>query len=290
MADNLPVEEVLGPRVSAILVSLNQVESLRKAVAALERSTDRERLEILVVDLGSQDGSAQLETEFPGIVSLRLPHNFGATKAMNVGIRTAKADLVFYLSPEVEVAPDTVQKLADKLEEDTDAAAVCPLLVNSSGAPVSKIYKLPSPESLKGEMTPVSIDLTQDSIDVEYPGREALMVRKPFVKGMNYFDERFGQFWADADLAIQIRRGLKKIRLYPSIRTVRSGDGSPEPGKGLMAADRAGGAASLLGKYYGFMAGLSFRMGAIFKSLGKFDLKQFIALVSGSKVDGSQDA
>ena len=65
MAENLPVEEPLGPRVSAILVALNQIEPLRRAVAALERSTDRERLEILVVDLGSQDGSAQLDTEFP---------------------------------------------------------------------------------------------------------------------------------------------------------------------------------------------------------------------------------
>jgi len=81
MADNLPVEEPLGPRVSAILVALNQIESLRRAVAALDRSTDRERLEILVVDLGSQDGSAQLDSEFPSIVTLRLPHNFGATNA-----------------------------------------------------------------------------------------------------------------------------------------------------------------------------------------------------------------
>jgi GT2 family glycosyltransferase len=144
MADNLPVEEPLGPRVSAILVALNQIEALRRAVAALDLSTDRERLEILVVDLGSQDGSPQLDSEFPSIVTLRLPHNFGATKAMNIGTRTAKADLVFYLSPDVEVAPDTVQKLADKLEEDSEAAAVCPLLVDQEGKPASRVYKLPT--------------------------------------------------------------------------------------------------------------------------------------------------
>ena len=227
MAENLPVEEPLGPRVSAILVALNQIEPLRRSVAALERSADRERLEILVVDLGSDDGSAQLDTEFPAIVTLRLPHNFGATKAMNVSTRTAKADLVFYLSPDVEVEPDTVRKLADKLEEDTDAAAVCPLLVDEGGKPASRIYKLPTRESFKGQPTPVAIDLTQESVNVEYPGRDAILVRKQFVKGMNYFDERFGEFWPDADLATQIRRGLKKIRLYPSIKAVRRADTSP---------------------------------------------------------------
>lgn len=274
---------------SAILVAHNQLESLRRAVAALERSTDRERLEILVVDLGSQDGSAQLDTEFPSIVTLRLPHNFGATKAMNIGTRTAKADLVFYLSPDVEIAPDTVQKLADKLEEDSDAAAVCPWLVDESGAPASRVYKLPTAESLKGEMQPVAIDVRQERVDVEYPGRDALMVRKQAVKGINYFDERYGEFWADADLAMQIRRGFKKIRLYPEIAgSVRHPDSSPAPTSGLLAADRAGGAASLIGKYYGFMAGLGFRIGAIFRALGHFDFKQFIALVSGQKIDGSQ--
>lgn len=275
---------------TAILIALNQIEPLRRAVAALEKSTDRERLEILVVDLGSQDGCAQIDTEFPGVVMLRLPHNFGATKALNVSTRTAKADLMFYLSPDVEVGPDTVAKLAEKLEEDTDAAAVCPLLVDDGGNPVSRVYKLPTAELLKGELVPVPIDVDQESVTVEYPGRDAVLVRKQFVKGMNYFDERFGQYWADADLAIQIRRGLKKIRLYPAIRATKRSDTSPSADRGLLAADRAGGAASLTGKYFGFFPGLGLRIGATFKALGRFDLKQLIALVSGAKVDGSQDA
>ena len=286
---NIPVEEPLGPRVSAIIVACNQIEALRRAVAALERSTDRERLEILVVDLGSQDGSAQLDTEFPAIIALRLPHNFGATKAMNIGTRTAKGDLMFYLSPDVEVAPDTVQRLADRLETDSDAAAVCPLLVDENGKPAARIYKFPTAESFKGEMQPVAIDLEAESVNVEYAKRDALLVRKQFVKGMNYFDERYGEFWADADLAMQIRRGVKKIRLYPSIRAVRHGDSSASAAKGLLAADRAGGAAAFIGKYYGFMAGFGFRVGAIFRALGHFDFKQLIALLSGAKVDGSQE-
>ncbi len=286
--ENIPIEEPLGPRVSAILVTLNQVEPLRKAIAALERSTDRERLEILVVDLGSLDGSGQLDSEFPSIVTLRLPHNFGATKAMNIGTRTAKADLLFYLSPDVEVAPNTVQKLAELLEADSDAAAVCPMLVDENGKPASKVYKLPTAASFKGPMPTMEVDASAESVNVEYPGRDAIMVRKQVVRGINYFDERFGEYWADADLAMQIRRGLKKIRLYPSIQAVKHGDTSPVPASGILAADRAGGAAAFVGKYHGFMSGLLFRLGAALKALGRFDLKQFIALVSWGKVDGSQ--
>jgi N-acetylglucosaminyl-diphospho-decaprenol L-rhamnosyltransferase len=288
MPENLPVEEPLGPRVSAILVTCNQLEPLRRAVGALGRSVEGTRLEVLVVDLGSQDGSAQIDHEFPAIVMLRLPHNFGATKAMNIGTRTAKGDLVFYLSPDVQVRPDTVQKLADRLENELDAAAVCPLLVDENGEPASRVYKLPTAEAFKGEMQPVTLDLEAESVNVEYPGREALLVRKQFVKGMNFFDERYGEFWADADLAMQIRRGAKKIRLYPAIQCVRHADTCQAATEGVLAADRAGGAAAFVGKYYGFMAGLGFRIGAILRALGHFDFKQVIALVSGGKIDGSQ--
>ena len=211
-----------------------------------------------------------------------------AAGVSNIGTRTAKADLVFYLSPDVEVGADTVTRLAEKLEEDADAAAVCPLLVDEQGDTASKIYKLPTADSFKGEMPAVAIDREAESVNVEYPGRDAVMVRKQFVKGMNYFDERFGQYWADADLAMQIRRGLKKIRLYPAIQCVKHGDTSEPATSGVLAADRNGGAAAFLGKYYGFMAGLGFRIGAIFRALGHFDFKQLIALVSGEKIDGAQ--
>ncbi|HVN22006.1 MAG TPA: glycosyltransferase [Dongiaceae bacterium] len=273
---------------SAVIVACNQIEPLRRAVAALERSTDRERLEILVVDLASTDGCAQIDSEFPSVVPLRLPHNFGATKAMNVGTRTAKAELVFYLSPDVEVEPDTVRLLADKLEADNDASAVCPLLVDENGKPVSRVFEIPTAATLKGEMPVVALDLSKERIDVEYPGRDAILVRKQFVRGMNYFDDRFGEYWADADLATQIYRGLKKIRLYPSIRAVRRGNSSADSSKGLLAADRAGGAAAFLGKHYGFFSGLSFRIGAILSASAHFDLKQLFALLSGQKIDGSQ--
>lgn len=286
-------EEVLGPKVSAILVVYNQAAALRRAIEALERSLDRDRLEILVVDCGSRDESPQLDAEYPSVVMMRLPHHFGATKAMNIGTRTAKAEILFYLSPEVEVAPETIMRLAAALDQDPATAAVCPLLIDPEGHPVSNIQSIPTRESLaavcRGDRPPgAEVDLTQESFAVEYPGIDALMVRKQLVKGMNYFDGRYGQFWADADLAMQVQRAQKTIRLYPGIRaTYRPGPGT-HPDDPLLAADRILGAAAFLGKYHGFMAGLGFRVTAMLRALGRLDLRQFSALASGQKLDGSQ--
>jgi GT2 family glycosyltransferase len=282
-----PPQEPVEPKVSAILISFNQAPALRRAIQALERSQNRELLEILVVDCGSQDESPQLDTEFEGVTMMRLPHHFGATKAMNIGTRTAKAEIVFYLSPNVEVAPETITRLVERLDADSDASAVCPLLVDPDGRPALKIQKIPTRATLLNPQFE-RVDLDMDSVAVQYPGLDALMIRKFFIKGMNFFDERYGNSFADADLAVQIRRAQKKIRVYPAIRATYHAEQDALATDPLYAADRALGAAAFLSKYDGFFAGLTFRLAAIFKALARFDFRQVSALVSGQKLDGSQ--
>jgi GT2 family glycosyltransferase len=280
-------EEPVAPAVTAILVSYNQAPALRRAIQALERSQGRDRLEILVVDCGSHDESPQLDNEFEGVTMMRLPHHFGATKAMNIGTRTAKAEIVLYLSPNVEVAPDTIVKLVERLDADTDVTAVCPLLVDPDGRQALKIQKIPSRSTLLNPEYE-RLDLAQESVAVQHPGLDALMIRKFFIKGMNFFDERYGNSFADADLAVQIRRAQKKIRVYPAIRATYYNEADPLASDPLYAADRALGAAAFLGKYHGFFAGLTFRVSAMFKALVSLNFRQFGALISGQKLDGSQ--
>jgi GT2 family glycosyltransferase len=292
MSDPAPFEEAQGLRVSAILVAYNQAAALRRAIQALENSTERERLEILVVDCGSQDGSTGLDAEFPSVNMLRLPHHLGAGRSMNIATRTAKADLLFFLSPNVEVGAETVARLAERLENEADVA-VCPLLVDEQGAPVSRLRGLPTRESLRQAVAGVepssgAVDLSAESVAVDFPSLDALMVRKAFVRGMNYFDQRYGHYWLDAELAIQIRRAGKKVRLYPAIRATLHQDGDPLVDYQLARTDRVSGAAALVGKYEGAMAALTFRLGAALAALGRFDLGQFTGILSGRKLDGSQ--
>jgi GT2 family glycosyltransferase len=292
MAEPLPQEESSQPRVSVILVSHNQAPALRRAIEALEKSQGREKMEILLVDCGSQDESPHLDTDYPGITVLRLPHHFGATKAMNIASRTAKGEYFFFLSPDVEVAPETVKQLADRLDADNEATAVTPLLVDPEGKPASRVGKVPNRDDLRAacrgeDPPPSSIDTSAESIAVEYAGRDALLVRSVFIRGMNYFDARYGHYWADADLAVQIKRAQKRIKLYPSIRATWHRTTDPFLADTGFSADCANGAAAYLSRYEGFMAGLTFKLGAIFSALLGFRLGEVGALISGSKVDGT---
>ena len=263
-----------------VVVSRNRKPLLEKCLASLEKSEGRESLQIIVVDNGSRDGSAELDAQFPLEQWIRLPKNFGLTKAMNLGWRAADAELVFFLHDDTEVEPGAVLRLAETLEARPDVAAVCPLLVDEEGRPAPQLGKLPP----DGEWLPAA-PAGSDPITVEYPRGAALMTRVALIKAVRQIDERFGQFGADADLAANFRRASKKVLLLPGVKVRHRG------AAGYTSEERADfllSRAAYLGKYEGFGAGLLARMAAIFGPLLGFRIGEFRNTVAGQKIDGTQ--
>jgi GT2 family glycosyltransferase len=273
-------------QVSVLIVSHNTIEPLRRCLAALEASSGRKTMEILVMDNGSRDGCALIDAEFPHITPLRMPRNFGWTKAMNIGMRTAVGELLLFLDPNVEVETDTVSKLAARMREDADAPAVCPLLVDESGAPVAMVRSLPSPSNQEPPASAPSS--TGDEQTIDFPGARALMIRKRVIAGMNYIDECYGQFWGDAEICYQVRRAGMKILMLPQARAIWH-EPAAEIDSTAYQADHILGASNFIGKHYGFIAGLKIRIWAALKALVTLQLGVFINLLSGQKVDGSHE-
>jgi len=273
-------------QVSVLVVSHNCIDALRRCLTALEASAGRETMEILVMDNGSRDGCATIDSEFPGITPLRMPRNFGWTKAMNIGMRTAVGEVLLFLDPNVEVQSDTVQKLAARLLIDEDTPAACPLLVDKNGAPVPMVRSLPSPSNQAPGFSVPQVSDEEQPID--FPGVRALMIRKRFIAGMNYIDQRYGQFWSDAEICYQIRRAGKRVLLQPGARATWNEPAATEESTAYQA-DRILGAASFLGKHYGYMEGFKVQAGAVLKALFTFQIGLFFSLLSGQKVDGSHE-
>jgi len=284
----LEVEQAPSPKVTALVFSYDSAPALRRCLAALEGSNDRALIEILVVDCGSHDESPQLDTEFPEITILRLPRYFGRTKALNIGTRTAVGEYLFFLTPEVEVLPTTIPALLAKIESESDVMAVCPVLVDTEARPAPQFFQLPTP-STGLDVSSVTIDPAAEAVEVEYATFQAFLVRKYFVKGINYLDERYGESLSDAELCYQIRRSSRKTLALPRVTALLT-PGSPysEASNTIFEADRIHGGAVYFGKHYGFLNGLVFRLKSIVKALFTLRLGLFAAIISASKIDGSQ--
>ena len=275
-----PDREKPGLRVSAVVVSRNRAALLRRCLESLETSEDRDTLQVIVVDNGSTDGSAQWDAQFPKVQFVRLPKNFGLTKAMNIGWRAADAPYVFFLHDDAAVEPATIGRLAGVLDAHPDAAAVCPLLVDGEGRPAPQLGRLPP----DGHWSPAD-PAGGEPMPVEYPRGAALMMRVFLIRAIRQIDEHYGQFGGDADLAAQILKANKKILLVPTARARHEGRA------GYSSAERADfllSRAVFQEKYYGFGRGLQARVAAIFGPLLAFRLGEFRSTLAGQKIDGTQ--
>ena len=133
---------------------------------------------------------------------------------------------------------------------------------------------------------------------VESSSDAALMVRKSFLRGMNYFDEkRFSEFWVELELFWQIRNAGKRVLVVESPVTLherRTSVQVPRSEQALLAADRIAAAASYLGKHAGFFPMLGFLLGQLGGALGLifrepgYGLRLAFCILSGARVDGTQ--
>ncbi|MBL8235883.1 MAG: glycosyltransferase [Bryobacterales bacterium] len=275
------------PRVTVIVVTRNQARALRRCLEALHQSTILDQIEIIVVDNASTDGSNVIQDDFEKITYLKLPKNFGWTKAANIALRSSLAESILFLDPRVELAPGAIAAMASEVSEESIAAAVSALLLTPEGGPARVMRKLPSPDDLRPQLA-VLASVPAEPTPVVFPGVFALLIRKAFLKGMNFLDERYGELWADAEIAAQVKRADRKILLLPSATGVFHEEDAPPPlPASLLEADFEQGAATYLSKHFG--GGMGRRVTAALGALGTLKIGLFSNLLSGQKIDGSQE-
>jgi cellulose synthase/poly-beta-1,6-N-acetylglucosamine synthase-like glycosyltransferase/peptidoglycan/xylan/chitin deacetylase (PgdA/CDA1 family) len=102
----------LGP-VSVVVPAYNEADTIAGTVLSLV-DNDYPRLEVIVVDDGSTDGTAQavLRLRLPSVRVIRQA-NAGKSAALNAGIRQARSDLLVLVDADTVLAPDAIGRLVE---------------------------------------------------------------------------------------------------------------------------------------------------------------------------------
>ncbi len=79
--------------------------------------------EIIVVADGDTDGSSHLAESFATKV-VRIPTPNGPARARNLGARSARGDLLFFMDADVTIPPDLIGRVAAHFREDPGLAAL----------------------------------------------------------------------------------------------------------------------------------------------------------------------
>ena len=118
------------PQVSIVIPIYNEEENLPDLVERVGGAMTRSgrTFELICVDDGSRDGSAQLLAELGDahewLVPLYLIRNYGQSAALQAGFDAAEGDVVVTLDGDLQNDPDDIPRLLDMLDERQDVDVI----------------------------------------------------------------------------------------------------------------------------------------------------------------------
>jgi N-acetylglucosaminyl-diphospho-decaprenol L-rhamnosyltransferase len=214
---------------SIIVVAYNVKEFCDECFRAIRASKDTLTKEILFVDNGSIDGTADYVAEhFPEVTLIRSPTNLGFIRANNLAYERAKGKYILMLNSDAFVCEITLRETVDFMRQHPETGVVGARLVGRDGVLQPSARYFPTP--LKSFLNQVGLlgkvpfigpldDLTWDhkSVrDCDWVVGCYLLTRKDLVDTMGFFlREDFFMYNDDNDLCLRIKKLGYKVTYYP---------------------------------------------------------------------------
>ncbi|MGE5446163.1 MAG: glycosyltransferase [Ignavibacteriales bacterium] len=201
------MEANLLPFVSVIIPALDN-ETLMKdcLISLLQTVYPPERREILVVDNGSTDRTADIIKSFP--VQYLYEKRKGVSYARNRGIKASKGEILAFTDPDCVVSKGWLNELVRPFNEE-DAGGVAGAII-------------PYPGQTPAERYAARIRSHSQERPMNHPLRPFAMTpniafRREVFQEIGLFDTRFpGGGWEDADLCWRFFRGTNlKLKYTP---------------------------------------------------------------------------
>lgn len=132
-------------KLSVIIVNWNAGKFLLGCIESILSSKIREKLEIIVVDNNSTDGSIELlKNGFSEINLIENHENKGFASANNQGIVSSKGEYALLLNPDTILYTDALSKMVNFMDENASVGACGPKIFTENGTsmPITLCPKL----------------------------------------------------------------------------------------------------------------------------------------------------
>jgi len=207
----------LYPRVSIIFPNYNGGNEPIECLKSIQKlNYPKDKLEIIVIDNGSQDGSdLKIRQKFPGVKLIKNHSNLGFARAINQGIKIATGTLIFITNDDIVFEKNSLKNAVEYLINHKDVAIIggkiyykdMPQKICSCGYIMNKwtghIRSAPNPNKLK---------------EPDWVQGCAILISKKILAKIGHLDPRYFWSFEDFDLCLRVKKlGLKVIYLPSSV-------------------------------------------------------------------------
>jgi GT2 family glycosyltransferase len=210
---------------SVIILNYNTKQLLRDCLKSVLASTGPYKIETIVSDNGSTDGSVDMvKREFSSVRLLENNANLGFSKGNNVAIKQARGRHVLLLNSDTVVQPYAFAKMIVKADSDPQIGALGPkiLLANGELDPSAR-RNFPNPANaflrLFGLSRLSNYNITgpvDQEMEVEAIMGACMLVPRDIIEKVGMLDEEFFFYGEDLDWCYRIKEAGFKIVYYPA--------------------------------------------------------------------------
>ena len=192
------------PPISVVICSYNGSRTIRQSLAAL-RKVIYPQFEVIVVDDGSRDGTAEIVREYDNVRLIRQA-NAGLSAARNTGWQNAQGEIVAYLDDDASPDPHWLQYLASDFMSGNDAGVGGPNIAFPDDTFVARCV-----DHAPGNPTHV---LLTDRVAEHLPGCN-MAFRKSCLAAIGGFDPKFRIAGDDVDLCWRLQEQGWRLGFHP---------------------------------------------------------------------------
>src|SRR5215831_5582173 len=204
--------------VSVIIPVFNQFRFTQACLASVQEHQGSERFEVIVVDDGSTDATAEAVPRIPGIIYVRNEANSGFIASCNRGSEKARGKYLVFLNNDTLVRPGWVSALLETFAEEPKAGIVGSKLLYPDGRlqEAGGIIWQDASGWNYGKFDDPGKPEYNYLREVDYCSGAALMVPKALFESLGGFDSRYAPgYYEDTDLAFKARQAGYKVLYQP---------------------------------------------------------------------------
>jgi len=222
-----------------IIVNWRVRPLLEKCLNSILANSDGLKLQILVVDNDSRDGTPEMVmVEYPQVTMISLARNIGFARANNLAMKQAKARYYLLLNPDTEIVPGFFRQAIDYLDGHPEVSIVGPKIINPDGSTQLSISRFP--DLLSQVMVLLKLrnvlvgnkflshylfkdfDYSQEQ-SVEQIMGAAILVRPEVFEKIGTFDEHFFVWFEEVDFCKRAKKKFLDIRYVPHLSVIHYG-------------------------------------------------------------------
>jgi GT2 family glycosyltransferase/glycosyltransferase involved in cell wall biosynthesis len=204
--------------ISIIIPVFNQLRFTQACLASLQEHHGTERFEVILVDDGSTDATAEAVPQMKGVVYLRNEANSGFIVSCNRGAEKARGKYLVFLNNDTIVRPGWLTALIDTFAEEPRTGIAGSKLVYPDGRlqEAGGIIWCDASGWNYGKSDDPQKPEYNYLREVDYCSAAALMIPKSLFDSVGGFDSRYAPaYYEDTDLSFKVRRAGYKVFYQP---------------------------------------------------------------------------